>query len=110
MDRLLLSEQMLWLLGSLSSLYRMPFDAALVAQQFSPPHTVASFHEAARGLGLKTGSRNLEGLDWLKLPLPDVATRVAAYKTQIRVVVESSGSRSGPLRHITLRRPIQRSN
>jgi subfamily B ATP-binding cassette protein HlyB/CyaB len=73
LDRLLLSEQMLWLLGSLCNLYRIPFDAALVAQQFPPPHTVVSFHEAARGLGLKTGSGKLEGLDWLRLPLPAIA-------------------------------------
>jgi subfamily B ATP-binding cassette protein HlyB/CyaB len=64
---------MLWLLGSLSNFYRIPFDAALIAQQYPPPHTVASFHEAARGLGLKTGSRKLDGLDWRKLPLPAIA-------------------------------------
>ena len=73
MDRVLLSEQTLWLLGSLCNLYRIPFDAALVAQQYPPPHALASFHQAARGLGFKTGVRKLEGLNWPKLPLPVIA-------------------------------------
>jgi subfamily B ATP-binding cassette protein HlyB/CyaB len=64
---------MLWLLGSLCNIHRIPFDAALVAQQFPPPHTVASFHHAARGLGLKTGAVKLDRLDWPKLPLPAIA-------------------------------------
>jgi subfamily B ATP-binding cassette protein HlyB/CyaB len=73
MQRPLASEHMLWLLGSLSNFYRIPFDAALVAQHFPPPHTLASFHQAAKDLGLKTGSRQLDGLDWRKLPLPAIA-------------------------------------
>ena len=66
-------EEVIWLLGSLSGLYRIPFDAALIAQQFPPPYTVATFHEAARSLGLKTGTRNIADLDWQKLPLPAIA-------------------------------------
>lgn len=66
-------EEALWLLGSLCGLYRIPFDAALVAQNFPPPYTRATFHEAARSLGLKTGQANLANLDWQKLPLPAVA-------------------------------------
>lgn len=66
-------EGLLWLLGSLSQLYRLPFDAALIAQQFPPPHTLVIFHEAARSLAFKTGSCTIAGLDWQKLPLPAVA-------------------------------------
>ena len=66
-------EELLWLLGSLSGLYRQPFDAALVAQAFPPPHDRAVFHEAARSLGFKTGSRAVAGLEWQKLPLPAIA-------------------------------------
>jgi len=73
LDRLLLSEHMLWLLGSLSNFYRIPFDAALLAQQFPPPHTVGSLHQAARGLGIKIGTQKLDRLNWLKLPLPAIA-------------------------------------
>jgi subfamily B ATP-binding cassette protein HlyB/CyaB len=65
-------EEVLWALGSLCGLYRVPFDAALVAQQFPPPYSVATFHEAARSLGLKTGSCAVAGLDWQGLPLPAI--------------------------------------
>ena len=66
-------EEVLWALGSLCGLYRLPFDSGLVAQQFPPPYTTATFHEAARTLGLKTGSCAIAGLDWQKLPLPAIA-------------------------------------
>ena len=66
-------HQLLWLLGSLSGFYRLPFDASLVAQQFPPPYTLATVHEAARSLGLKTGHTALAGIDWQKLPLPAIA-------------------------------------
>ena len=35
-------EEVLWALGSLCGLYRLPFDGALVAQQFPPPYTVGT--------------------------------------------------------------------
>jgi len=66
-------DDLLWLLGSLCNRYRVPFDAALIAQEFPPPCTVATFHEAARSLGFKTGNRGLSGLDWPSLPLPVIA-------------------------------------
>ena len=43
-------QEVLWLLGSLCSLYRIPFDPKLVEQDFPPPHSLATFHEAARAL------------------------------------------------------------
>jgi ATP-binding cassette, subfamily B, bacterial HlyB/CyaB len=70
-------EALLWLLGSVSALYRLPFDPSLVAQQFPPPHNLATLHEAARSLGLKTGHANIKGVDWQKLPLPAVAFLLA---------------------------------
>lgn len=66
-------EKLLWLLGSLCGLYRVPFDASLVAQQFPPPYRLATFHEAARALGFKTGVCAVDGLDWRQLPLPAIA-------------------------------------
>ena len=66
-------EETWWLLGSLCNLYRMPFDAALVAQQFPPPYTLATLHEAARALGLKTGTIAQNAIDWRALPLPCIA-------------------------------------
>lgn len=66
-------EDLLWLLGSLSGLFRLPFDAALVAQDFPPPTTRATLHAAARALGFKTGACRLAGLDWHRLHFPAIA-------------------------------------
>jgi len=72
-NQVLIREHLLWLLGSLSQLYRRPFDAALVAQSYPPPHTLAALHEAARELGFKTGEAALAEIDWASLPLPAIA-------------------------------------
>ena len=66
-------HEVLWLLGSLSGFYRLPFDATLIAQQFPPPYTIATLHEAARSLGLKTGDVAIASASWQKLPLPAIA-------------------------------------
>lgn len=65
-------DELLWLFGSLSGSYRLPFDAALVAQSFISPYDHAVLREAARFLGFKTGTRATVGLDWQKLLLPAV--------------------------------------
>ena len=65
-------QEVLWLLGSLCSLYRIPFDPKLVEQEFPPPYSLATFHEAARALGFKTG-HSTHPADWQKLPLPAIA-------------------------------------
>ena len=65
-------QELLWLLGSLCSLYRIPFDPKLVEQDFPPPHSLATFHEAARALGFKTG-HSVHPANWQKLPLPAIA-------------------------------------
>ena len=62
-----------WLLGSLCNLYRQPFAPELVAQQFPPPLSHATLHEAARTLGFKTGTVAIAGIDWQRLPLPAIA-------------------------------------
>lgn len=67
------SQEVLWLLGSLCSLYRIPFDPTLVEQEFPPPYTLDTFHEAARALGFKTGTCTTAMPDWHKLPLPAIA-------------------------------------
>ena len=66
-------EEVLWLLGSLSALFRIPFDAALMAQAHPPPHTVATLHEAARAIGLRTSTCGVTRLGRTGLPLPAVA-------------------------------------
>lgn len=66
-------EALLWLLGSLCGLHRIPFDAALIAQNFPAPSTLLTLHEAARALGFKTGTRAVAGTDWATLPYPAIA-------------------------------------
>jgi subfamily B ATP-binding cassette protein HlyB/CyaB len=65
-------QEVVWLLGSLCGLYRIPFDPKLVEQDFPPPHSLATFHEAARALGFKTG-HSKHPANWQKLPLPAIA-------------------------------------
>ena len=65
-------QELLWLLGSLCSLYRQPFDPNLIEQDFPPPYRLETFHEAARALGFKTGSTP-QPEDWQRLPLPAIA-------------------------------------
>ena len=67
------NQDVLWLLGGLCGFYRLPFDAALIAQEFPPPYTQVTLHEAARALGLKTGSVSVSEINWQTLPLPAIA-------------------------------------
>lgn len=62
----------LWLLGSLASFYRRPFDAALVLQRFAPPFDFPAIVEALEALGLKAGLFDWPEDDWSSLPLPAV--------------------------------------
>ncbi|MFN4341577.1 MAG: peptidase domain-containing ABC transporter [Azonexus sp.] len=65
-------QELLWLLGSLCNLYRIPFDPKLIEQEFPPPHSLATLHEAARALGFKTG-QGTHPTEWQALPLPVIA-------------------------------------
>lgn len=68
----LAGPELLWLLGSLCQLYRVPFDPLLVERQFPPPCSIVSIHTALHAFGFKTGERPLPiTVDELaKLPLP----------------------------------------
>lgn len=68
----LVYQELSWLLGSLCNLYRIPFDPKLIEQEFPPPHSFATFHEAARALGFKTG-KCAHPAQWQQLPLPAIA-------------------------------------
>jgi subfamily B ATP-binding cassette protein HlyB/CyaB len=46
-------EDLLWAMGSVCALHRLPFSAELLAREFPPPHTHASLVGAARALGLR---------------------------------------------------------
>jgi subfamily B ATP-binding cassette protein HlyB/CyaB len=99
----LAGEDLLWLLGSLCQVGRVPFDPALVSQEFPPPITTVSLHEAARALGFRTGERNvtaaaLPGLTFPAIaflhPVPHAARHGSGAPTQLHVVRE--GEVEGP--------------
>ncbi len=65
---------LLWLLGSLCQLHRVPFDPLLIERQFPPPCTMATLHTALNALGFKVGTLDsLPGSGALgNLPLPAI--------------------------------------
>ena len=84
---------LLWLLGSLCQIGRQPFDATLVAQEFPPPYSTTTLHEAARALGFKTGERSvtaavLPGLTFPCIAFLHQAPHSAGAPTQLHVVRE----------------------
>ena len=90
---------LLWLLGSLCQIARQPFDPALVSQEFPPPITSATLHEAARALGFRTGERNVNAAVLPGLTFPCIAfLRQAPHPpgapTQLHVVREGETEES----------------
>jgi len=101
---------LLWLLGSLCQIGRMPFDPALVSQEYPPPLTTVTLHQAARALGFRTGEHHadaavLPGLTFPAIaflhPVPHAAPRGAGAPTQLHVVRESEQAElpASPMRH-----------
>ena len=67
---------MLWLIGSLSRLFRLPFDSKLICQQFPPPYSRTSLLNALQALDFKVGEMELdeEGIATLeRIPFPVIA-------------------------------------
>jgi len=62
-----------WVIGSLCQLHRVPFDPALLLQQFPPPYDRTALLSAAKALDFKVGERNVSADDLLALPLPCLA-------------------------------------
>ncbi|MBC7597999.1 MAG: peptidase domain-containing ABC transporter [Polaromonas sp.] len=60
-----------WALQTLCAVYRRPFDAQLLLQQFPPPYDQAAVVRAARGLGFKAQLRAIDPqvLDQMPMPL-----------------------------------------
>ena len=86
-DRPWSAADLVWLLGSLCRIHRIPFDAALVARQYPPPHSVATFIEAAAALGLKVGdivcykASHLKSLHWFtNVPINGKITKLEGDK------------------------------
>ena len=70
-DRPWAAADLLWILGSLCQIHRIPFDAALVAWQYPPPHSTATFIDAASAFGFKVGAcdASMHGVATLTFPL-----------------------------------------
>lgn len=73
MDRSWQAQDLVWLLGSLCQIHRIPFDAALVAHQHPPPHNDLTFTEAAHAMGFKVGRCDTAQRKLSDLPFPFVA-------------------------------------
>ena len=84
---------LLWLLGSLCQIGRIPFDATLAAQEFPPPHSTVTLHQAARALGFRTGERSVTAAVLPELTFPCIAflhqiPHAVGAPTQLHVVRE----------------------
>ncbi len=69
-------QDMLWLIASLSRVFRLPFDPQLISQQFPPPYSRTALLNALQALDFKIGEMELdeEGIATLeRIPFPVVA-------------------------------------
>jgi len=65
---------LIWLLGSICSLHRVPFDPVLLQRQFPPPCSTSTLHDALTFLGFKVGDLGLlPGGTLAGFPLPAIA-------------------------------------
>jgi subfamily B ATP-binding cassette protein HlyB/CyaB len=65
-------REFVWLLGSVASIFRIPFDPQLLEREFPPPHSLHVIEAALRSLDLQTGWFRLSELkrSGKTLPLP----------------------------------------
>ncbi|MHB8252291.1 MAG: peptidase domain-containing ABC transporter [Acidiferrobacter sp.] len=56
---ILTTDDMVWVLGSVCALHRLPFDAGLLIRQFPPPYTTVTLIQAARALGLRIATHEI---------------------------------------------------
>lgn len=89
-------QDMLWLIGSLSRIFRIPFDPQLIRQQFPPPYSRTSLLNALQALEFKVGERNLDAKTLVSLehiPFQPSPSCVIARLPKIR----HNPSRTSPL-------------
>ena len=66
-------DQFLWMLGSLCQIFRVPFDARLILQNYPPPYSLGSLWEAAQALGFHLREQGLPRGGMRGYSLPAVA-------------------------------------
>ena len=72
-DMPLRQDAVLWALGSLCELNRVPFEQTLVLQHFPPPYTTLTLQHAAAALGFKVGTSVADGYEVRHLAMPCIA-------------------------------------
>ena len=66
-------DQLLWLLGSLCQVHRIPFYSNLFLRNYPPPFSEITLVDAGSALGFRIGAAKLLGINPEKLPLPCIA-------------------------------------
>ena len=69
------SDHLLWTLGSLCQLFRVPFDTRLILQQFPPPYSMATLCRAAASIGFRLREQQIVRGGIKAYSLPAVALR-----------------------------------
>ena len=67
------TDTLLWALGGLCQVHKIPFAPNLVLSQLPPPHSLLSLQQAALSLGMKSDVREVMPEELSKLPLPCLA-------------------------------------
>jgi len=67
------TSHLLWALGSICALNRLPFDAELLLRQFPPPYGPDTLIHAARALGLKIKQLDCTPQELAEIPTPALA-------------------------------------
>jgi ABC-type bacteriocin/lantibiotic exporter with double-glycine peptidase domain len=96
-------DQLLWLLGSMCQLFRVPLDARLILQHYPPPHSVGSLCDAAQALGFRLREEALsrDGLRAHNLPAIALSRKAGQGPALIlktdgeRVLLFRAGSEAG---------------
>jgi len=96
-------DELLWMLGSVCQLFRVPFDAQLVLQHYPPPYTVGSLCDAVHALGFRLREQAVSrvGLQAHNLPAVALSRRAGERPALIlktdgeRVLLFRAGSQSG---------------
>ena len=84
------SQAVLWLLASLSSFYRQPFDAELIIKRFPPPINLPTLIDALNSLGFKAGLAPWPETSLSTLPLPAVALLTEIPKSGTTAITDAS--------------------
>jgi len=95
-DREWRTEDLVWMLGSLCRLQRLPFDAGLLARQYPPPHSESTFVQAATDLGFQAGPCDTaaHGFSGMNFPLvAQLRSDGDAAPADLALVVKADGER-----------------